>query len=222
MKQIKGIVYTVTNNKTNEVVYVGITTKSVESRKRDHLKKSKSKSKCYAFQQAIATLGIDEFKWESDNTLLAKDELAQKEKDLIAVYKQKGFNLLNKDSGGGISKTVYKYKIKDGSLIAKFDCLYAAAKTVNSTKQHISKACLSNSNKFKGFLWSYKFKVPFNESTDARTKKVIQCSLLSGIKIKTFNSVANASRKTGINKTSIAKVCRGERKSCGGYLWKFK
>ena len=40
-KQEKGIVYTVTNKKTKEVVYIGITKKSVESRKKDHIKKSK-------------------------------------------------------------------------------------------------------------------------------------------------------------------------------------
>jgi hypothetical protein len=220
-KQEKGIVYTVTNKKTKEVVYIGITKKSVESRKKDHIKKSKkvNKKKSYAFQNAIATLGIDAFKWESDNTLFNNDDLAQHEKELIKTYKAKGCKLLNQDSGGGFRKSIYQYKIKDGSLVGKYDFLEDAAKSVNSTKKHISNACLSSTHIYKGFYWSYLLKVPFQESSDLRLKQVMQLSLHSGKKITTFKSVADANKITGINKTCIAKCCRNERKSAGGYKW---
>lgn len=35
----------------------------------------------------------------------------------------------------------------------------------------------------------------------------------------TFKSVAEASRITGIHKSSIAKCCRGERKMAGDYIF---
>ncbi|WP_223267274.1 NUMOD1 domain-containing DNA-binding protein [Polaribacter sp. IC073] len=44
---------------------------------------------------------------------------------------------------------------------------------------------------------------------------------IQGIFIKEFNSVSEASKLTGCNKTSIAKVSRGERNSCGGFIWKY-
>jgi hypothetical protein len=56
----KGVIYKVVNKETEEV-YVGATTKSLEDRKKDHLKKSK-KGKGYAFQNAIAIYGIENFK----------------------------------------------------------------------------------------------------------------------------------------------------------------
>uniref|UniRef100_UPI004047E956 NUMOD1 domain-containing DNA-binding protein n=1 Tax=Polaribacter sp. TaxID=1920175 RepID=UPI004047E956 len=55
-----------------------------------------------------------------------------------------------------------------------------------------------------------------------KRKKIIQKLSLDGDFIKEFNSVSEASKQTGCNKTSIAKVCRGERKSSGGYLWKYR
>ncbi|MGJ8760841.1 MAG: GIY-YIG nuclease family protein [Polaribacter sp.] len=216
----KGFTYTVVNKKTDKVVYIGITKDSLESRKKDHIKKSR-KGKRYPFQNAIATLGADAFKWEASSTLLDNDKLAEKEKELISKYKSEGNKLHNIDSGGGIRKTVYKYKIDDGSLVDKFDYLYQAAATVNSTKQHVSKACLSSTNKFKGFLWSYSYQVPFKEGTDLRKKRVEQLAYHSGRSIAVFKSVAEASRTTGVNKTSIGKVCRGERKSGGGFLWRY-
>lgn len=216
----KGFTYTVVNKKTDKVVYIGITKDSLESRKKDHIKKSK-KGKKYPFQNAIATLGADAFKWEASSTLLDNDKLAEKEKELISKYKLEGNKLYNIDSGGGIPKTTFKYSSKDGSLVGKFDCLEDAAKTVNSTKKHISKACLSSTNKFKGFLWSYRYLVPFKEGLDLREKRVEQLAYHSGRSIKVFKSVAEASRTTGVNKTSIGKVCRGERKSGGGFLWRY-
>ncbi|WP_299122340.1 GIY-YIG nuclease family protein [uncultured Tenacibaculum sp.] len=214
----KGILYTVTNKKTKEV-YVGITTTSIKARKKDHLQKTIS-GKQSKFYNSIVTYKIDAFEWESDNTLYVIDELARKEKELISENKGKGISL-NMDSGGGIQKSVYKYRIKDGSLVAKFECLDKAANTVEGTKQQVSRACL-NKIKYANFYWSYKLKIPFQPKKDNRQKKVIQYSLSSGQVINFFNSIAEASRKTKINKTCIAKCCRNERNSAGGYKWEYE
>ena len=103
----KGIIYTVTNKET-KMVYVGLTTKSLEVRKKDHNKKSK-KGKSYAFQQAIATYGPDAFKWEQIDTATTTDELAEKEKAYILKYnsKEEGYN---QSEGGELQKTVYPLK----------------------------------------------------------------------------------------------------------------
>lgn len=40
--------------------------------------------------------------------------------------------------------------------------------------------------------------------------------------INTFTSVSEAERGTKIDRSSIAKCARGERKTAGGYIWKYK
>ena len=40
--------------------------------------------------------------------------------------------------------------------------------------------------------------------------------------IDEFNSIREAERKTNIQHSSISKVCKGKKKSAGGYKWKYK
>lgn len=50
-------------------------------------------------------------------------------------------------------------------------------------------------------------------------KKVLM--ILNGEVINTFYGTGEASRQTGINNSHIASVCRGKRKTAGGYKWKY-
>ncbi len=210
------IIYKV-ENISNGKVYVGASTKSMEERKKDHIKKSK-KGKSYEFQQAIATHGPEAFKWEQIDTARTTDELAQKEKEYILKYNSKADGY-NSDGGGGVQKSVYQYDISTGKLVGKFSNLTDAAATINLTKQGLSKVCLSVHKVSKGYIWSYSSTSP-KHINDNRTKVVQQFSL-KGQFINEFKSVAEASKQTNCNKTSISKVCRGERKSCGGFCWKY-
>lgn len=142
------IVYKATNTKTDEV-YVGITTKSIEERKKDHFKKSK-KGKSYAFQQAIVTYGPEAFRWEQIDTATSVDELARKEKEYIIQYDSLE-NGYNSDSGGGIQKTIYQYDIITGALVAKYPNLTIAGAVIGLSKQSMSKVCLSVNKVSKGF-----------------------------------------------------------------------
>jgi group I intron endonuclease len=217
MKEIcNKIVYRV-QNKQNNKVYIGISEKSLEERKKDHIKKSK-KGKSYAFQQAIATHGADAFKWEQIDTATTTDELAKKEKEYILKYnsKEEGYN---QSQGGEIQKSVYQYDISTEKLVEKFSNLTDAGAKFNLNKQDLSSVCLSVNKVSKGFVWSYSSTFPAHLN-DKRRKKVVQYTL-KGKFINEFKSVSEASKFTGCNKTSIAKVCRGERKSSGGFSWKY-
>lgn len=44
----------------------------------------------------------------------------------------------------------------------------------------------------------------------------------SGLLIKTYNSIADASRELGIPTTNISKCCKGQRKSAGKFIWKYE
>jgi hypothetical protein len=206
-----GIVYKVTNVKTKEV-YIGITTKSIEDRKKDHIQKA-NKGGGY-FQEAIGTYSPNSFIWEQIDTANSLDELAEKEKQYIIKYDTIN-NGYNSDCGGGFMKTVYQYDVK-GNLISTYRSLNDIK---ISNKRRISNACL-NGNIHNGFYWSYAQHTTFIPKKDLRLKKVGQYDLLNNL-VKEYKSVAEASNKTGISKTCISRCCRGERENSGGFIWKY-
>ncbi len=54
-----------------------------------------------------------------------------------------------------------------------------------------------------------------------QNKKVNQYSK-NGYILAEYHSLKDAERGTGVSRTSISKVCKGELKTAGGYIWKFK
>lgn len=213
-----GIVYSV-KNKITEEFYIGVTTDSVENRKKDHEEKANN-GQGQLFQEAISTYGADAFLWMEIDTAESIDELAQKEKQYIVKYnsKEEGYN---SDEGGGFKKSVYQYNIEDGNLINKFNSLDEAANVIGGIKQQISRACLSVNKSLGGFLWSYELKEPFEANLDKRRKAIVQMNIQGDI-LNAYNSIAEASKITAINKSSIAKVCRLEQSHAGGFLWQYE
>ncbi len=71
-----------------------------------------------------------------------------------------------------------------------------------------------------GYYWSYSLTEPYIIPKDLRRKEVMQLDL-SGNLIATYQSVAEASKESGVSKTCISQVCRGEREFSGGDVWKY-
>jgi hypothetical protein len=215
-EQIQGIIYKVINTETNET-YIGATTKSIDERKIDHIQKSNN-DKGYKFHNAISTYGANSFQWIQIDTASDNNELASKEIKYISEHDalENGYN---SDKGGGFKKTVYQYDL-DGTPINSFKDLTSAAVAVNATKKGISKACWNVNHTLKGYLWSYDYKEKFIPDSDNRKKEVLQYNL-NGNLLAQYISVAEASRKSGLSKTCIARCCRQERENSGGFLWKY-
>ncbi|RTZ09270.1 NUMOD1 domain-containing DNA-binding protein [Flavobacterium sp. GSP6] len=209
------IIYKVVNTITDEV-YIGATTKSIEERKADHLQKSRKKvDSC--FQEGIATYGADAFTWTQIDSANSSNELAEKEKKYILQYDSKE-NGYNSDSGGGFNKLVYQFDL-EGNLIASFDGLKEIQLTLGHDKRRVSNACLT-ATVWKGHFWSYSQNNTFKPATDNRKKEVTQFTL-DGEILAHYNSVADASRETGISKTCISRCCRNEREQSGGFIWNY-
>lgn len=213
-KEMK-IVYKVTNQETEEA-YIGITTRSMEERKADHIQKA-NKGTGGRFQEAIATYGPDAFTFEQIDTANSSNELAEKEKKYILQYDSKE-NGYNSDSGGGFKKIVYQFN-EDGILINSFSSLKEIETALNYDKRRVSTACIT-ATLWKGSYWSYSQNNTFKKSTDSRKKKVLQLSI-DGKIIAQYNSVAEASKITGVSKTCISRCCRKERISSRGFIWKY-
>lgn len=212
-----GMIYRVVNT-VNGNKYIGATFDSIEQRKLDHIERAK-RGESNKFHDAIATYGSEAFRWEQIDTASSTDELAQKEKHYILEYKSKEHGY-NSDAGGGFKKTVYQYNMFGGHLISKFDSLTDAAKTIDASKQDISRACLSVNKCHGGYYWSYKYMEPFIPDLDSRKKEVLQLSL-DGHILATYVSASEASRQSGLSKTCITRCCRGERETSGGFIWKY-
>lgn len=214
----KGIIYKATNKKTN-MVYIGATKKSVEERQKDHIQKSANNSGGF-FQNEISTYGAENFDWEQIDTAESANELAEKERQYILQYKYRDESY-NTDAGGGIIKRVYQYHIQSGELLNSFWGLKEASKSVRVDKKSISKACLGEIKTCAGYYWSYGLSANFKPEEDRRKQQVFQFSMEGEFLVR-YKSVAEASRKTNVNKTSIAKCCRKEYKSAGDYYWEYK
>lgn len=218
MEKLKKIIYKAKNILTDQV-YIGITTKKLTFRIKDHIQKAKNDlgSK---FQNAIKTYGEEVFNWEQIDTATTSNELAEKEQKYILEYKSK-ISGYNSDRGGGIKKNIYQYDIATGELMSTFFSLSEAAQEIGVDRKTISKACLGDIKNCKGYYWSYFLQENIDAPVDKRKKKVFQFSL-KGSYLNCFNSVSEAAKSTGINKSSIAKCCRGEYKYAGEYYWEYE
>lgn len=211
------IVY-IAENKSNGNIYIGATTDSIQKRKLDHIERSK-RGEINKFHEAISTFGADAFTWKQIDTANSTDDLAFKEKQYILEFnaKEAGYN---SDCGGGFKKTIYQYSLDDGRLIRTFDTLKNAGNAINVTRKDISRACLSINKLLGDFYWSYEYKEPFEPLKDYRKKEVFQYSL-DGDLLSKYASISDASRKSGLSKTCISRVCRKEREQTGGFRWEY-
>ncbi len=211
------MVYKVTNT-INGQVYIGATKDSLEKRKKDHLQKANIDAG-HKFQEAIRTYGPEAFSWEQIDTASNPNDLAEKESRYVLNYNSKDAGL-NSDRGGGIKKNVYQYQVDLGNLLCVYPDLESAGNAVSVDRKSISKACLGEIKTCAGYCWSYKLSENFKPEADKRKKKVFQFHL-SGKFISSFKSVAEAARITGINKSSIAKCCRRDYTTAGGFYWEY-
>lgn len=85
-------------------------------------------------------------------------------------------------------------------------------------KENISKAL---KGKYVGENhWCYGKKRD-NEFISKISKPILQLDL-QGNFIKEFDSAKSASLELGIDSSCIGKCCKGKRKTCGGFIWKYK
>lgn len=201
-------------NKITKKCYIGVTS-NLKTRIRNHHSNfvGNSGEKLYSMYLETDFANITFEVVDFADTL---SELAEKERYYIDKYNS-FINGYNSNRGGGFKKPIYQFNLS-GELISTFEDLESAANAVNAYSSSISHSCLGDVNTCKGFYWSYSS--TFEEVCDCRKKCVDQFDLKSNL-INTFESISEASKASGINKSSIAKCCRGERKKAGNFIWKF-
>ena len=195
-------------NKINGKVYIG-KTKNIKERiyQHNHITKNKNTK----FGNAVRKYGIDMFNFDILITIHSKstDNL-----DIILNYLEKYF--------------IRKYN----SFTKGYNCTLGGDGTINFKHSEETK------NKLRGKIVSEETRKKIGEArrnkpchrrlTDKWRKSVIESKSVpikqfskEGIFIKKWASITEASLFCKLPKSCISRVCKGERKSCGGFIWKY-
>lgn len=125
-------------------------------------------------------------------------------------------------------KKVCQFNLQ-GQLLNTFDSLKEATLAVDASKSAIGQCCamVSGHKTAKGYFWLFeKDKNKINElvkslNNGRREQKVAQLDSNDNI-IAIFNSAKEAAQSFGRSKDShIGDCCKGRRKTCFGYKWKY-
>lgn len=120
-----------------------------------------------------------------------------------------------------IQKEINQYDLQ-GNLIKIYPSLAEAERITGIRKSTICNVCKGKGKTAGGYRWSYADKpLDMSKSKSGVRKKVYQYNKDFTL-IKIFDSITEASEKTQIILSSISEVCRGKRKTAGGYIWSFK
>ena len=128
------------------------------------------------------------------------------------------------------SKKVYQYNL-EGEYIQEYDSLIDAAKDLSLSSANLTTCCQGKQKTVGGFQWSYEkkdFLKPMINERDqnhywSSNKKDINQFSKNGDFIASFSSALEAARANNIKGSShITECCNGKRKTCGGYIWRYK
>lgn len=204
-------------NKINHKRYIGITCQKPTQRWRGGK----------GYKIGLFKKAIDKYGWDNFNHIvlyehLTKEEACLKEQELIKQYNTMnnnyGYNLCE---GGNLTlgyhhtknSKLKMSKSKKGMYDGKNNPMYgkngilAPMYGKHLTEEHKRK--ISEAKKGKA-----------NYHTKTLYKKVDQYDL-DGNFIKTWESISSIEKELDIKGTHISRVCRGKRKTTGGYVFKY-
>lgn len=179
--------------------YIGITSWPAEKRWAN----GRGYEGCH-FYNAIIKYGWDNISHEVIATNLSGQDAKAKEIDLIAEY-------MTTNPLYGYNRTLGGEGVRENLSSAGFN-----PRTVLNIKNNIH-------------VLKTRYKIlPIPKRGSAKhkvhglSKPVLQCDKSSGNVINEFHSAAEVTRELGISAATICRVCRGKRRTAGGYTWKFK
>ena len=217
-------IYCYTNQYTGEK-YIGSTCKTLKSRAgKDGREYRRTNTR---FKEAIDKYGWDSFEVE---VLDVADD--NREASRLERYYIKQFNTdmvgvgYNGNKGGGVPthKGVVRFSL-DGTVTVYYTSLSEASRVTGISVTSIIDCCSGRLKTSGGFIWRYD--VEENERLDKMNitpfsgeRRVDQLSI-DGKLIRTFDSAKEAESATGVLRSKICMCCKGQRKTAGGYKWRY-
>ncbi len=215
-------IYKITNILNNQC-YIG---KSIDIKRR--FNEHKTAKDNYYIHVALRTVGIENFTFEIIEEC-NKEQLSDREKFWISYYDsyENGYNSSLGGEGGlehGEIK-INQYTL-DGKYIKTYNSLTEAEEAVaNYRGTQISEVCKGNRKSAFRYQWKYAQDFPNKENIDPvfipdkTRRKIYQLEIDTNIIINEFQNITDASKKTGISRTSISNCLNGYSKSAGGFYW---
>lgn len=222
----------------NGKIYIGITSQRLDNRCR----KGKGYCNNILFYRAINKYGWENFSHEILFTELTKEEAEQKEIEMIAQYKSNqrefGYNIANGGNCIGMFNEETREKMRQANLGKKqsVETIMKRAEALKGEKHYLygkhlseeTKRKLSESHKGKKASEETKRKMrerfkrekhPMSGRKGENNPKSIPVICIENNKV--YPSITIASENTNVDTGSITKVCKGQRKTAGGYHWKY-
>lgn len=231
---------------TNEIRYVGITSKELEKRLKGHIADTRDETRkkwhksCWMLkvykecgQWPLIEL-VDIF-----NNL---EDAKQFEVNYIIAYKEK-YNLTNDTPGGDYiaynahsrevilkkrnTRKIAQYNIF-GELLHIYDIIEDAVRALNLTSgSKITMCCRHKRKHAYGYIWRY-YNEELGDISNININSLcfndlLQCDNKGNI-IKVWNSYIDASKAIGDNSNggNIAACISGKQKTCKGFIWKLR
>lgn len=238
-------VYVVTCDK-NQKQYVGITSRTLEQRFHEHINASTQRHVQTPFYNAIRAHGLKHFTIAQLQECDSWEEACIAEKrcilELNSHVSRGGYNAtFGGDGVIGYSPTVEQLKKKSdaqkaspnfkrtpvcqidstGRLLAQYRTTQEAS--IITGAKHINLVLAGKRNSAAGFFWCTPDNLEFTLQEISKRPKpfktfAVDQLTLDGVCVKTFNTIADAQRETGIR--HIYEASLGALKSAGGYLWR--
>ena len=225
-------------NKINGKMYVGQTQRTFGIRTKQHLNRSDT-----YFDKALAKYGLNNFSYEIIDRGSTLEELNEKERHWIAEYDclwPNGYNLtMGGDGVKGYRHTdEYKRKMSDamkGKGTGKDNHFYGKRHTIKSIKkmsEYQSNRWTVETRKERSESYKGKFvgaDNPFYKKKHKQSSKDKMSKAKDKMKVKVrnidtgevFESLSLASKTHNVQVAHIKRVCRGQRKTCGGFRWEY-
>lgn len=203
------IIYKVTNTKNN-LIYIGQTTRELETRMKEHLRKRKT-----YFDSCYCKKHLKDFVVEIIDTAESIDELNKKEIFYIKKYNSMIPNGYNACEGG--ENSIGYHHTKESR-----DKMSNARKGKNTGEEN--PFFNKHHSKEQREKWSAERKGLAHLTDEQKQKLKESHHKVKVLNIDTnemFDSIKDASEKYNIIATNITRVCKGKIKTTGGFHWKY-
>lgn len=214
------------DNILHEILYTDLTQQEAEQKEIELISYYKSADRNFGYNISLGGNSIGKHSEESKRKMseLSRGRIASEEtrKKLSESHKNISDKTRTKMSESH-KKEVYQFD-KNGRLLKKYNSILEASVDTNVAGCSIVNCCQGRYKTAGGYIWKYE-----NDYLDSdcllwhnNDNKLSVCQYSkSGEFIFAYDSISEASLKTGADKSSIVRCCTHRQKTAKGYIWRY-